>query len=89
MTGIDGYLDTRTTGGYIVGAGSKTVDGEYKRLNGDILKPTKMPNAWKDMIEAKSKICRKTDFSGDEFAGDKDIEKALEDKGFHNIEWAT
>ncbi|CAL6315504.1 unnamed protein product [Bathycoccus prasinos] len=89
VTGIDGYLDTRTTGGYIVGAGSKTVDGEYKRLNGDILKPTKMPNAWKDIIEAKSKICRKTDFSGDEFAGDTDIEKSLEDKGFHNIEWAT
>ncbi|CAL6346916.1 unnamed protein product [Bathycoccus prasinos] len=86
VTGIDGYLDTRTTGGYIVGSGSKTVDGEYKRLNGDILKPTKMPNAWKDIIEEKSKICRKTDFSGDEFAGDTDIEKALEDKGFHNIE---
>jgi hypothetical protein len=89
VTGIDGYLDTRTTGGYIVGAGSKTVDGEYKRLNGDILKPTKMPDAWKDIIEEKSKIYRKRDFSGDEFAGDKDIEKALEDKGFHNIEWAT
>ena len=89
VTGIDGYLDTRTTGGYIVGAGSKTVDGEYKRLNGDILKPTKMPEEWKGLIEERSKICRKRDFSGDEFAGDKDIEKALEDKGFHNIEWAT
>ncbi|CAL6313847.1 unnamed protein product [Bathycoccus prasinos] len=67
---ILGYTDDGWV--YIVGAGSKTVDGEYKRLNGDILKPTKMPNAWKDIIEAKSKICHKTDFSGDEFAGDKD-----------------
>ena len=55
VTGIDGYLDTRTTGGYIVGAGSKTVDGEYKRLNGDILKPTKMPEEWKGLIEERSK----------------------------------
>jgi hypothetical protein len=89
VTGIDGYVDTRTTGGYIVGAGSKTVDGVYERLNGDILKPTKMPDEWKEIVEAKSKIGRKRDFSGDEFAGDEEIEKALEDLGFHGIDWVT
>ena len=44
---------------------------------------------WKGLIEARSKICPKRDFAGDEVAGAKVIVKVLVDKGFHNIEGAT
>ncbi len=85
-TGINGFIDTRTTGGYIVGAGSTTKHGEYKRLNGDILKPTRMPTKLADDIEYNSKIINRKVFTGG-FADDANVEKALEDFGFSGINW--
>ncbi|CAL6319356.1 unnamed protein product [Bathycoccus prasinos] len=45
-------------------------------------KPTKMPNAWKDIIEEECKYIARG-------LSERRVCGALEDKGFHNIEWAT
>jgi hypothetical protein len=50
-TKINGFIDIRTTGGYICGNGCETEKGSYCRLNGNILKLTNMPDTLYDMVE--------------------------------------
>ena len=50
-TKINGFIDIRTTGGYICGNGCATEKGSYCRLNGNILKLTKMPDSLYELVE--------------------------------------
>ena len=49
-TKIQGFIDIRTTGGYVCGNGCETEKGTYRHLNGDILKLTKMPDVLYEMV---------------------------------------
>jgi len=44
LTGINGCIDIRTEGGYVVGAGSTIYDRKYKAVNGSIEHITSMPD---------------------------------------------
>ena len=50
-TKINGFIDIRTTGGYICGNGCETEKGSYCRLNRNILKLTNMPDTLYELVE--------------------------------------
>ena len=50
-TKINGFIDIRTTGGYICGNGCETEKGSYCRLNGNILKLTNMPDTLYELVD--------------------------------------
>ena len=50
-TKINGFIDIRTTGGYICGNGCETQKGSYCRLNGNIWKLTNMPDTLYELVE--------------------------------------
>ncbi|CAL6335301.1 unnamed protein product [Bathycoccus prasinos] len=55
-TKINGFIDIRTTGGYICGNGCETEKGSYCRLNGNILKLTNMPDTLYELVEESAGI---------------------------------
>ena len=61
-TKINGFIDIRTTGGYICGNGCETEKGSYRRLSGNILKLTNMPDTLYDMVAWHA-----TEFRGKKF----------------------
>ena len=83
-TGLLECIDIRTTGGYVVGEGSKTENGIYNRLNGSPDSVTPMPdNIFKPLDELlahqSNNATESEDFS--------DLEPELEQVGFTNIKW--
>jgi hypothetical protein len=97
--GIHGFIDIKTTGGQVVGRGSRTKKGVYTLLNGNINKLTKIPDQLFKLLEdgvAKfgyfDKKTKQTKYEyskeSDAFEmGLSDIERALETKGFSGIRW--
>ena len=90
-TKIQGFIDIRTTGGYVCGNGCETEKGTYRRLNGNILKLTKMPDILYEMVDrniskdVKEKISHRV--RNQETPGD--VENALKKLGFTGIYWTT
>lgn len=87
IIGIDGFLDIKTTGGYVVGAGSTFGGKKYELLHqGETLEP--LTGEYFDAINEKIKTRAtgekkdyKTDFDLDE------VEELLEQVGFSSIKW--
>ena len=95
-TKINGFIDIRTTGGYICGNGCATEKGSYCRLNGNILKLTKMPDSLYELVEENANfvVQERTETAPihrnsetRRIPGDIDI--ALRHLGFSGIYWTT
>jgi len=87
LTGIDGYLDIRTTGNYLVGAGSKIDGNEYRVIHqGEKLSP--VPDELFKIIDEKmgtklKKVPSSQDFDRDE------VQELLEAENFTGIKWIS
>ncbi|CAL6390643.1 unnamed protein product [Bathycoccus prasinos] len=95
-TKINGFIDIRTTGGYICGNGCETEKGSYCRLNGNILKLTNMPDILYDMVEenANFAVRERTETKPMHQNVEKhripgDINTELQHLGFSGIYWTT
>ena len=95
-TKINGFVDIRTTGGYICGNGCETEKGSYCRLNGNILKLTNMPDTLYDMVEenANFAVRERTETKPMHQNVEKhripgDINTELQHLGFSGIYWTT
>ncbi|CAL6426233.1 unnamed protein product [Bathycoccus prasinos] len=95
-TKINGFIDIRTTGGYICGNGCETEKGSYRRLSGNILKLTNMPDTLYDMVEenANFAVRERTEtipmHQNVETQGiSGDINTELQRLGFSGIYWTT
>ena len=95
-TKINGFIDIRTTGGYICGNGCETEKGSYCRLNGNILKLTNMPDTLYDMVEenANFAVRERTETKPMHQNVEKhripgDINTELQHLGFSGIYWTT
>jgi hypothetical protein len=83
ITGIEGFIDIRTTGGYVVGANSSIYGRKYTVINGDIDFITDMPDTMFNLLNNNFKP-RKVyqNIYDDDF---DDIEIDLCNLGFTNI----
>ena len=95
-TKINGFIDIRTTGGYICGNGCETGKGSYCRLNGNILKLTNMPDTLYDMVEENANFAvrerteTKAMYQNIQTQGiPGDINTGLQHLGFSGIYWTT
>jgi hypothetical protein len=84
LCGINGYLDIRTTGNYVVGAGSFVDGKEYKLLQ----KASKLSPVPDTLFESINEQMNKPTSSTSSNAIDKqEIHEHLENAGFTNIIW--
>ena len=95
-TKINGFIDIRTTGGYICGNGCETEKGSYCRLNGNILKLTNMPDTLYQLVEKNANFAvrertnTKPMHQNIETQGiPGDINTELQRLGFSGIYWTT
>ena len=95
-TKINGFIDIRTTGGYICGNGCETEKGSYCRLNGNILKLTNMPDTLYELVEKNANFAvrertnTKPMHQNIETQGiPGDINTELQHLGFSGIYWTT
>ena len=83
VCGLDGYLDIRTTGNYVVGPGSIVNEKEYKVLHkGETLDP--VPQGFYELIN--NQINKPTSNVGNDF-DKQEINGYLEHEGFTGIVW--
>lgn len=82
--GIDGFLDIKTHGGYVVGPGS-SIDGKKYELLHDC---SELGPVSEELFESIDGYQKKTAARCDDFDRDE-IEQLLEVTGFTNIKWKT
>jgi len=83
ITGINGFLDLRTTGNYVVGEGSKTEHGIYQKVSGDWNNILPIPDGLFENIE----VYQQKEVAKKEFVDIDEMEPLLENMGFSGIRW--
>ena len=80
---VEDCVDIRTTGGYVVGAGSVIGDKEYRAVNGSITALTPMPDRLYEILNSKTPERREVSHASEGFTDE--VLAGLEDLGFTKI----
>jgi len=89
IVGIDGFIDIKTTGGYVVGPNSTFDGNKYELIHEGSIKPLRPDgNFLTDLNEkVEQKTRQKRDYTGKSDLDQPVITELLEEVGFTNVRW--